>query len=100
MKIHKDCPLTQEQIDEIENDLLNVATANGCPTHPSWTNGHQRHMARQSAKLGERIERLKRLHATALGLYMAARMLGRDGGVQKRRLEVINAELAKYEING
>ena len=34
VKIHKDCPLTQEQIDEIENDLLNVATANGCPRVP------------------------------------------------------------------
>lgn len=99
MKIHKDCPLTQEEIDEIENDLLNVATANGCPTHPSWAKGHQRHMARMVARQGERIDRLKRLHATALGLYMAARMLGRDGEVQKHRLERIASELSKYDIN-
>ena len=99
MRIHKDCPLTQEQIDEIENDLLNVATANGCPTHPSWAKGHQRHMARQVSKQGERIARLKRLSATALGLYMANRMLGRDGEVQKRRLEQIGKELEKYNIN-
>ena len=99
VKIHKDCPLTAEEIDEIENDLLNDATANGCPTHPSWAKGHQRHMARQVAKQGERTARLKRMSATALGLYMAARMLGRDGEVQKHRLECINAELSKYDIN-
>ena len=98
VKIHNDCPFTQEQIDEFENDLLNVATANGCPTHPSWARGHQRHMARQSSKQSERMERLKRLSAMALGLYMAARILGRDGEVQKHRLERINAELSKYNL--
>ena len=99
MKVHKDCPLTAEQIDEIENDLLNVATRNGCPTHPSWAKGHQRHMARQVALQGERIERLRRLSATALGLYMAQRILGNDGEVQKHRLEAIGHELEKYNIN-
>ena len=99
MKIHKDCPLTQEEIDETYNDLLNVATANGCPTHPLWAKGHQRHIARQMEKQGERLARLKRLHATALGLYMAARILGRDGEVQKHRLERIASELSKYDIN-
>ena len=98
MKVHKDCPLTQEQIDEIENDLLNVATRNGCPTHPSWAKGHQRHMARQVALHGERIDRLKRLHATVLGLYMAARILGQDGEVQKHRLERIGKELEREGV--
>lgn len=46
-----------------------------------------------------RLARLKRLHAKALGIYMAARMLGRDGEVQKRRLERLASELSKYDIN-
>lgn len=99
MKIHKDCPLTQEEIDETYNNLLNVATANGCPAHPSWAKGHQRHMARLAERQGERLARLKRLHATALGLYMAARIMGRDGEAQKHRMERIASELSKYDIN-
>ena len=95
-KVHKDCPFDIETLDEFRNDLLNVATANGCPTHPSWAAGHQRHYARQLARHTERQERLKLLHAKALGLYMAFRMNGHDGEVQRRRLERIGEEIEKY----
>ena len=44
------------------------------------------------------VKRLKRLHAKALGLYMAFRMNGHDGEVQRRRLERIEEEIEK--VNG
>ena len=34
----------------------------------------------------DRLKRLKRLHAMALGLYMARRIIGESAEVQKRRL--------------
>ena len=47
----------------------------------------------------ERIDRLKRLHATALGLYMAQRILGRDADVQLKRVKRLQAELERHGIN-
>ena len=92
-KVHKDCPFTIEELDEFRDDLLNVATANGLPTHPSWAAGHQRHQTRQATKQAERRERLVKLHAQALGLYMAFRMNGHTGEVQKARLDRIAQEI-------
>ena len=45
----------------------------------------------------ERLVRLKRMHAAALGLYMKKRVLGYDGVVQKLRLRRIEIEIKKYE---
>lgn len=95
-KVHPDCPFTIEELDEFRDSLLNVATANASPTHPSWAAGHQRHQARLLEREHRRHERLKQLHATALGLYMAARINGQDGAVQKARLERISAALDEY----
>ena len=41
-------------------------------------------------------ERLLKLHAQALGLYMIRRINGQDGAVQKARLERIGAAINEY----
>ena len=47
----------------------------------------------------KRIKRLKRLHARALGMYMAHRASGDSAEVQKRRLDrLTSALLAEMEI--
>lgn len=47
----------------------------------------------------KRIKRLKRLHARALGIYMARRASGDSSEVQKRRLDrLTSALLAEMEI--
>ena len=96
-KVHKDCPFDIETLDEFRNDLLNVATANGCPVHPSWAAGHQRHYARQIKRHTDRLQRLKRLHAMALGLYMCFRLNGQDGQVQKQRMERLAKEIQRLD---
>ena len=45
----------------------------------------------------DRLTRLKKLHARALGLYMALRMNGKDGEVQLRRLRRIEQEITNTD---
>ena len=46
------------------------------------------------------LARLKRLHANALGLYMARRIMGEDGEVQKKRLLWLANKIMIYENYG
>lgn len=47
----------------------------------------------------KRIKRLKRMHARALGMYMARRASGDSAEVQRRRLDrLTTALLAEMEI--
>ena len=99
-KVHKDCPFTQEQIDEWHSQLLHVATTNNLPArHKSWFEGHQNHYARTMEKESLRHERLKRMTAIALGLYMRERISGRTADVQLKRLKILQDEIKKYGDN-
>jgi len=44
----------------------------------------------------ERIRELKRLHARALGRYMASRLIGKDATAERNRLESIGKEITEY----
>lgn len=99
-KVHKDCPFTQEQIDEWHSQLLHVATTNNLPArNKSWFIGHQNHYSRIMENESLRHERLKRLTATALGLYMRERISGRMADVQLKRLKMLQKEIEKYGDN-
>ena len=41
MKVHKDCPLTKEEMDAIKAELYYINSTNHClnPPHPSWYRG-------------------------------------------------------------
>jgi len=41
MKVHKDCPLTKEEMDAIKAELYYINSTNHClnPPHPSWYKG-------------------------------------------------------------
>ena len=41
MKVHKDCPLTKEDMDAIKAELYYINSTNHClnPPHPSWYRG-------------------------------------------------------------
>ena len=45
----------------------------------------------------ETLHRLRRLHAQALGIYMARRLKGEDGVVQKKRLLWLASKILIYE---
>ena len=45
----------------------------------------------------EILHRLRRLHAMALGLYLAHRLMGDDGEQQKKRLLWIEGKILIYE---
>ena len=45
----------------------------------------------------ETLQRLRRLHAQALGLYLARRLMGEDGEVQKKRLLWLANKILIYE---
>lgn len=94
---HKDCPFTQEQIDEWHSELLHVATTNNLPArHKVWYQGHQNHFARTTEREEKRHEKLKKMTAMALGLYMRERICGRVADVQLKRLKMLQNELSKY----
>lgn len=48
-KIHKDCPLTKEDIDAIKAELYYINSTNHCinPPHPSWYRGLNDWQAKQ-----------------------------------------------------
>jgi hypothetical protein len=43
------------------------------------------------------LQRLRRLHAQALGLYMLCRLKGEDAGVQKKRLMWLSSKILIYQ---
>ena len=43
------------------------------------------------------LHRLRRLHAMALGLYLAHRLMGDDGKPQKKRLLWLEGKILIYE---
>ena len=43
------------------------------------------------------LHRLRRLHAMALGLYLARRLIGEDGEPQKKRLLWLEGKILIYE---
>lgn len=43
------------------------------------------------------LHRLRRLHAQALGLYLARRLMGEDGEPQKKRLLWLESKILIYE---
>lgn len=43
------------------------------------------------------LHRLQRLHAQALGLYMARRLMGEDGEPQKKRLLWLEGKILIYK---
>ena len=45
----------------------------------------------------ETLHRLRRLHDQALGLYLARRLMGEDGEVQKKRLLWLISKILIYE---
>ena len=45
----------------------------------------------------ETLHRLRRLHAQALALYLARRLMGEDGDVQKHRLLWLGSKILIYE---
>ena len=45
----------------------------------------------------EILHRLRRLHAQALGLYLARRLIGEDGEVQKKRLLWLANKILIYQ---
>ena len=45
----------------------------------------------------ETLHRLRRLHAQALGLYLARRLIGEDGEIQKHRLLWLANKILIYE---
>ena len=45
----------------------------------------------------ETLHRLRRLHAQALGLYLARRLMGEDGEVQKKRLLWLENKILIYQ---
>ena len=45
----------------------------------------------------EILHRLRRLHAMALGMYLARRLTGEDGEPQKKRLLWIESKILIYE---
>ena len=45
----------------------------------------------------ETLYRLRRLHAQALGLYLARRLMGEDGEVQKKRLLWLANKILIYQ---
>ncbi len=45
----------------------------------------------------EILHRLRRLHAMALGMYIARRLMGEDGEQQKRRLLWLENKILIYE---
>ena len=49
------------------------------------------------AKGLETLQRLRRLHAMALGLYMLRRLNGEDAEVQKHRLLWLEGKILIYE---
>ena len=45
----------------------------------------------------ETLQRLRRLHAQALGLYLLRRLKGEDAGVQKKRLLWLSSKILIYQ---
>ena len=45
----------------------------------------------------EILHRLRRLHAMALGMYLARRLIGEDGEPQKKRLLWLESKMLIYE---
>lgn len=45
----------------------------------------------------ETLQRLRRLHAMALGLYLARRLMGEDGEPQKKRLLWLEGKILIYQ---
>ena len=45
----------------------------------------------------ETLHRLRRLHAQAFGLYLARRLIGEDGEIQKHRLLLLANKILIYE---
>ena len=45
----------------------------------------------------ETLQRLRRLHAQALGLYMARRLIGEDCEVQKKRMLWLASKILIYQ---
>lgn len=45
----------------------------------------------------ETLHRLRRIYAQALGLYLARRLMGEDGEVQKHRLLGLESKILIYE---
>jgi len=52
-----------------------------------------------SRKMENRLKKLRRLTAKALGLYMSRRIIGESGDVQRRRLERLTELIKSSEIN-
>ena len=45
----------------------------------------------------ETLQRLRRLHAMTLGLYLARRLMGEDGEPQKKRLLWLEGKILIYQ---
>ena len=43
------------------------------------------------------LPRLRRMHATALGLYLAHRIMGESGDIQRRRMAWIEERIIKAQ---
>ena len=46
-KPNDDCPFSQEEIDELQAALYNVASANNLPAHKTWIEGFNRSECRK-----------------------------------------------------